>query len=95
MKNKKIKKNIFIIVLYTVVMITWCLIPPLVFIGGTLRETGEEITSYAMGLGYWVNFGFTKAFMTFCTVIILHQACVIALKLSDNVVKKPKSMKNK
>ena len=95
MKNKKIKKNIFMIVLYTVVMIAWCLLPPLVFIGGTLRETGEEITSYAMGLGYWVKYGFTKAFMVFCTVIILHQTCVIALQLSDNVVKKLKSMKNK
>lgn len=93
MKDEKIKKNIFIIALYTVVMIAWCLLPPLAFIGGTLRETGEKITSYTMGLSYWVNFGFTKAFMVFCTVIILHQTYVIALQLSDNVVKKLKSMK--
>ena len=87
MKDEKIKKNIFIIALYTVVMIAWCLLPPLAFIGGTLRETGEEITSYAMGLSNWVNFWFTKAFMVFCTVIILYQTYVIALQLSGNVLK--------
>ena len=90
MKNEKIKKNIFIIALYTVVILAWCLLPPLAFIGGTLRETGEEITSYAMGLSHWINFIYVKAFILFCTVIILHQTCVIALELSGNILKRKK-----
>ena len=83
------KRNIGIIGLYTVIMILWSLGPPLAFIGGTLRETGEKITSYSMGLSYWVNFGFTKVFMMFCTVIILYQAYIIAVQLCKKKMKMP------
>lgn len=85
-----LKKNISIIGLYAVVMMMWTLLPPLAFIGGTLRETGEKITSYSMGLSYWVNFVFTKAFIMFCTVIILYQVYVIAVKLGKNAMKEDK-----
>ena len=85
-----LKKNISIIGLYAVVMMMWTLLPPLAFIGGTLRETGEKIISYSMGLSYWANFMFTKAFIMFCTVIILHQVYVIAVKLGKNAMKEDK-----
>lgn len=84
------KKNIGIICLYTLIMIMWVLLPPLAFIGGTLRETGEKITSYSMGLSNWINYGFTKAFMMFCTVIILYQVYTIAVQLCKNAMKEDK-----
>lgn len=64
-------------------MIAWCLLPPLAFIGRTLRETGEEITNYAMSLDCWINFIFVKAFMSFCTIIILYQIYVIAFRIRN------------
>ena len=85
-----LKKNISIIGLYAVIMMMWTLLPPLALVGGVIRETGEEITSYTMGLSYWVNFVFTKAFILFCTVIILYQVYVIAVKLGKNAMKEDK-----
>lgn len=38
MKDERIKKNISLIVWYIVVMLAWCLLPPLAFIGGTVRD---------------------------------------------------------
>lgn len=85
-----VKKNIGIIGLYAVIMMMWTLLPPLALVGGVIRETGEEITSYTMGLSWWVNFGFTKAFIGICIVVILYEIIIIATKLYKNVMKEYK-----
>ena len=85
-KMGKIKKNIFIIGLYTAVMIVWSLVPPLLLIGGTVRESGQRIDSYLVSLNVWFDyFGFVKPFIAFCTVIILYETCVLALRLSNKL----------
>lgn len=85
-----VKKNIGIIGLYAVIMMMWTLLPPLALVGGVIRETGEEITSYTMGLSWWVNFGFTKAFIGICIAVILYEIIIIATKLYKNVMKEYK-----
>lgn len=85
-----VKKNIGIIGLYAVIMMMWTLLPPLALVGGVIRETGEEITSYTMGLSWWVNFGLTKAFIGICIAVILYEIIIIATKLYKNVMKEYK-----
>ena len=80
-----IKKNIFIIGLYVAVTLTWSLVPPLLLMGGTVRESGQRIDSYLVSLNVWFDFIFVKPLILFCITIILFEICVLVLRISNKL----------